>query len=65
MVSLYMPSECVPSAFNGYLNTLGELEGFLESQQCILIGDFNVDFDRGGSLAKLLADFLSELNVCL
>ena len=67
MVSLYMPSECTPSAFNEYLNTLGELEGFLESQQCdvsILVGDFNVDFDRGGSLAKLLADFLSELYMC-
>ena len=64
MVSLYMPSECAPSAFNEYLNTLGELEGFLESQQCILVGDFNADFDRGGSLPKLLAVFLSELNIC-
>ena len=64
MVSLYMPSECTPSAFNEYLNTLGELEGFLESQQCILVGYFNVDFDRRSSLAKLLADYLSEMNMC-
>ena len=27
-----------------------------------MVGDFNVDFDRG-CLAKLLADFLSELNM--
>ena len=48
MVSLYIPADCASSAFNEYLNTLGELEGFLESQQCdvsILVGDFNVDFD--------------------
>ena len=44
------------------MNTLG---GFLESQQCILVGDFNVDFDRGGALGKLLlVDFQSELNLC-
>ena len=33
------------------LNTLGELDGFIESQQCdytLIAGDFNVDFDRGG-----------------
>ena len=29
-----MPADCAASAFNEYLNTLGELEGFLESQQC-------------------------------
>ena len=26
IVSLYMPANCAPSAFNEYLNTLGELE---------------------------------------
>ena len=61
-----MPAECLPSSFNEYLNTLGELQGFLESQQCdvnILVGDFNVDFDRGGPLAELLVDSMSELNL--
>jgi hypothetical protein len=36
--------------------TLGELDGFIESQQCdytLIAGDFNVDFDRGGRLASL------------
>ena len=67
MVSLYMPADCAPPAFNEYLKTLGELEGFLESQRCdvsILVGDFNVDFDWGGALGKVLVDFLSELNLC-
>ena len=33
--------------------TLGELDGFIESQQCdytLIAGDINVDFDRGGRL---------------
>ena len=62
-----MPSEYGSSSFNGYLNTLGELEGFMDSHKCdrsILAGDFNVDFNRGGSLADLLTDFVSELNLC-
>ena len=61
MVSLHIPADCAPSAFNEYLNTLGELEGFLESQQCdisILVCDFNVDFDRGGALGTSLTDLL-------
>ena len=29
----------------------------------ILVGDFNVDFDCGGSLAKLLCDFVSEVRL--
>ena len=57
MVSLYMSADCAPPAFNEYLKTLDELEGFLEYQQCdvsILVGDFNVDFDWGGALGKVL-----------
>ena len=30
----------------------------------ILVGDFNVDFDQGGALGKLLIDFLSDLDLC-
>ena len=47
------------------MNTLGELEGFIESQHCdstLVAGDFNVDFDRGGPLASLFVDFTSEQN---
>ena len=63
LVSVYLPSESVVSSFSDYLNTLGELEGFIESQHCdstLVAGDFNVDFDRGGPLASLLEDFASE-----
>ena len=45
-----MPTEYHPSSFSEYLNTLGELDEFINSQQCdvnLLVGDFNVDFDRG------------------
>ena len=61
-----MPAMTASSYFSEYLQTLGELEGFIESQHCdinILVGDFNVDFDRGGPLAKLLCDFMCDLNL--
>ena len=60
MISVYMPAECAPPHFSDYLNTLGD------SQQCdniVLAGDFNVDFDRGGSLADTLLDFISDLDL--
>ena len=47
---VYMPAQCSSTSTDEYLNTLGELEGFISTQQCdvnIMIGDFNVDFDRG------------------
>ena len=50
-----MPAECRSSFFSDYLNTLGEIEGFIDTQQCdvnLLVGDFNVDFDRGGMLSS-------------
>ena len=65
LVSVYLPSDSPVSSFSDYLNTLGELEGFIESQHCdstLVAGDFNVDFDRGGPLASLLVDLASEQN---
>ena len=65
LMSVYLPSDSVVSSFSDYLNTLGELEGFIESQHCDfthVAGDFNVDFDRGGPLASLLEDFACEQN---
>ena len=66
LICVYMPALSVSSYYSEYLQTLGELEGFIESHQCdlnMLVGDFNVDFDRGGPLAKLLLDFMCELNL--
>ena len=48
------------------LNTLGELEGFITAHACdvnVIVGDFNVDFDRGSPLAKLLNDFILEFGL--
>ena len=45
------------------VNVLGELEAFIGSNHCdinVIVGDFNVDFDRGGLFAKLLKDFMIE-----
>ena len=45
---MYMPATCFSSYYSDYLQTLGELEGFIESQQCdvkMFVGDFNVNFD--------------------
>ena len=66
LVSVYMPSVSTPSSNSNYLNVLGELEGFVDSQCCdvnIIVGDFNVDFDRGGAQAELLNDFAAELDL--
>ena len=61
-VCVYLPSESAMSCYSDYLDTLGELGSFIESQQCdhTVVGDFNVDFDCGGSLASLLTDFIVE-----
>ena len=41
-----MPTDCGPlSYYSDYLNTLGDLEGFIECQNCdavIVAGDLNV-----------------------
>lgn len=66
MICVYMPGEHTQDAFNAYLSVLGELEGFIVCYGCdwnIIVGDFNVDFGRGGSLNDLLLDFLSDLNL--
>ena len=54
LISVYMPTA---SSVSDFLHTLGELEGFIDTQCCdvaMVVGDFNVDFDRDGPLAKLL-----------
>lgn len=48
MVGIYIPAESA-LFFTDYLNTLGELEGFINSHNCdgiFLIGDFNVDLEH-------------------
>ena len=61
-----MPYENHPSSFTDYLNTLGEIQGLLDSHSysgAFLIGDFNVDFDRNSPLTDLLCSFMTELDL--
>ena len=54
LIYVYLPTVFQSSSFTDYLNTLGELEGFIDSQSfdhILISGDFNVDFDRGGDNA--------------
>ena len=65
LICVYMPAESHSSSSGEYLNTLGEVEGFIDSLQCdnnIIVGDFNAHFDRGGIAADLLSDFVLDLN---
>ena len=48
------------------INTLGELEGFIDSQSfdhILISGDFNVDFDKGGDNAQLLCTFMDDYSL--
>ena len=48
------------------MGTLGELQGFIASQQSdavLVAGDFNVDFAPGDPLTSLLLDFVHEENL--
>ena len=66
LICVYMPTDCGPMSYSDYLNTLGDLEGFIECHNCdavIVAGDFNVDFDRGGQNSKLLEDFIMDLKL--
>ena len=62
-----MPSSLSSSLFNEYLNTLGELDGFIHSNHCdvvVIVGDFNVDFDRCNQITSLLYDFMCDHSLC-
>ena len=61
-----MPAESHCSSYGEYLNTLGEVEGFINSMQCdnnIIVGDFNADFDHGGISADFPSYFVLDLNL--
>ena len=62
--SVYMPSAAYSAT--DYLNTLCELESFIDSNPCdgvCIAGDFNLDFGRDGSHVNLLDDFVLELDL--
>ena len=66
LVCVYMPSRGSSSACSDYLNTPGELQGFIASHHydvLLIVGDFNVDFDRACSFHSVIVDFMSELDL--
>ena len=66
VICVYMPSLSNPSAYTDYLNTLGELEGFITAHQCddtLIVGDFNADFNRQGPLKQLVLVFMVDLDL--
>ena len=65
-ISLHMPSFPL-HPYSVYLDTLGKLEGFLDSvryDHVIIAGDFNVDFCRDSPVKSLLLDFISSNDLC-
>ena len=63
-ICVYMPSSSLSST--EYLTTLGELDGFINSQICdivVIVGDFNIDFDRCNHYTSLLRDFMYDLSL--
>ena len=66
LISVYMPGLHSHSPAIDYLNILSEISGFIDSCRCdvnIIVGDFNVDFDRRGLLCDLLTTFMSDMNL--
>ena len=63
LICVYMPSQSSNTCYNDNLSTLGEVEGYLDSQSVAIVGDFNLDFARGGPLVKLLHDFAFDLEL--
>ena len=66
LLCVYLPARGSSRASSEYLNTLGELQGFIASQHFdvqLIAGEFNVDFDCSGPFHSLLVDFITELNV--
>jgi len=49
VVCVNMPAQSHSFCFDEYFGTIGELEGFLECDVNLLVGNFNVDFPRDGN----------------
>ena len=57
----------MPSQFSlsDYQDTIGALEGFIESHSCdanIIVGDFNIDFSRVSTSANYLSMFMASFD---
>ena len=64
LVCVYLPTDySSATSCEDFLLALEELEGFICSQfdSLMIIGDFNVDFNRGGMNCAQLLEFMDEL----
>ena len=62
LVCVYMPSSDIAD----YQDTLGALEGFIESYQCdinVIVGDFNVGFSRQSAFTHHLSTLMTSLDL--
>ena len=64
MVCVYLPTDYgSATSHEDFLLALGELKGFICSQSfdsLVIIGDFNVDFNRGDRNCVQLLEFMAE-----
>ena len=67
IVCVYLPTDYGTTDFcDDFLFALAGLNGFIDSQSynsLLLVGDFNVDFDRGGLNSQFLTTFIDDLNL--
>ena len=64
LICVYLPTAYAsPTSTTDFLLVLGEIEGFIATQSydsLLIIGDFNVDFARGGTNATHLSRFMDD-----
>ena len=66
MICVYMPNDSFQHSSELFPHMLGEIEGFIDSTEfdvCLIVGDFNVDFSRYGSIKDILCCFMSGFNL--
>lgn len=67
MINVYLTTDYGSSdSYSDYLLSLGELEGFIDSQtfdNLAVIGDFNADFDRNNATLHLLKSFMDDTDL--
>ena len=68
MICVYLPTNYGTSqSHNLYLEVLGELKGFIDTQvfdNIIIAGDFNVDFSHPGVTCAYLHTLMNDLQLC-
>ena len=68
LICVYLPTNYgTTQSYDQYLESLGELKGFIDSQvfdNIIIAGDFNVDFNHHSTSSEYLIRFMNDLQLC-